>query len=41
MVRHRAKVTGNETPSIINHTFRRTGITAYLQHPNAKLEHAQ
>jgi len=41
MVRRRARQAGIETPGICNHTFRGTGITAYLQNPEAKLEHAQ
>jgi integrase len=36
MVKRRAKKAG-----ICNHTFRGTGITAYLENPEAKLEHAQ
>jgi hypothetical protein len=28
------------TPGICNHTFRGTSITAYLENPEAKLEHA-
>lgn len=41
MVRRRARQAGIDTPGICNHTFRGTGITAYLQNPEAKLEHAQ
>jgi integrase len=41
MVKRRAKQAGIETPGIGNHTFRGTGITAYLENPEAKLEHAQ
>jgi site-specific recombinase XerD len=41
MVKRRAKKAGIETPGICNHTFRGTGITAYLENPEAKLEHAQ
>ena len=41
MVKRRAKQAGIETPGICNHTFRGTGITAYLENPEAKLEHAQ
>ena len=41
MVKRRAKQAGIETPGICNHTFRGTGITAYRQNPEAKLEHAQ
>jgi len=41
MVRRRARQAGIEAPGICNHTFRGTGITAYLQNPEAKLEHAQ
>ncbi len=32
---------GIATDGICNHSFRGTGITAYLQNPEAKLEHAQ
>jgi integrase len=35
MVKRRAKKAG--TPGICNHTFRGTGITAYLENPEAKL----
>ncbi len=41
MVTRRAKQAGIDTPGICNHTFRGTGITAYLENPEAKLEHAQ
>ncbi len=41
MVKRRAQQAGIETPGICNHTFRGTGITAYLENPEAKLEHAQ
>jgi site-specific recombinase XerD len=41
MVKRRARQAGIETPGICNHTFRGTGITAYLENPEAKLEHAQ
>jgi len=41
MVKRRAKKAGIDTPGICNHTFRGTGITAYLESPEAKLEHAQ
>lgn len=32
---------GIETQSISNHTFRGTGITAYLENPEGRLENAQ
>lgn len=38
MVKRRAKKAGIDTPGICNHTFRGTGITAYLENPEAKLE---
>ena len=41
MVKRRALQPGIVTPGICNHTFRGTGITAYLENPEAKLEHAQ
>jgi len=41
MVKRRTKKAGIETQGICNHTFRGTGITAYLENPEAKLEHAQ
>ena len=40
MVRRRARAAGIDT-AVCNHTFRGTGITAYLEHPDAKLEEAQ
>ncbi len=40
MVRRRARAGGLDT-AVCNHTFRGTGITAYLEHPDAKLEEAQ
>lgn len=40
MVRRRARIAGIDT-AVCNHTFRGTGITAYLEHPDAKLEEAQ
>ncbi len=40
MVKRRAKQAGVDT-AVCNHTFRGTGITAYLEHPDAKLEEAQ
>ena len=40
MVKRRAKA-GIDTSGICNHTFHGTGITAYLENPEAKLEHAQ
>jgi site-specific recombinase XerD len=41
MVKRRAKKAGIDTPGICNHTFCGTRITAYLENPEAKLEHAQ
>jgi len=41
IVRRRAQQAGIATPGICNHTFRGTGITAYLENPEARLEHAQ
>jgi site-specific recombinase XerD len=41
MVKRRSQKAGIETTGICNHTFRGTGITAYLENPEAKLEHAQ
>ena len=41
MVKRRARKAGIETPGICNHTFRGSGITAYLDHPDARLEVAQ
>jgi integrase len=40
MIRRRADAAGIKT-RIGNHTFRATGITAYLKNPQAKLEIAQ
>ena len=40
MVRRRARAAGIDTP-VSCHTFRGTGITAYLEHPDAKIEEAQ
>ena len=40
MVRRRARTAGIDT-AVSCHTFRGTGITAYLEHPDAKLEEAQ
>ena len=40
MVRRRARAAGIDT-AVSCHTFRATGITAYLEHPDAKLEEAQ
>ncbi len=40
MVRRRARAASIDT-AVCNHTFRGTGITAYLEHPDAKLEEAQ
>lgn len=40
MVRRRAKAAGIDV-KICNHTFRATGLTTYLEHPDARLEHAQ
>ena len=40
MVRRRARAAGIDT-TVSCHTFRGTGITAYLEHPDAKLEEAQ
>ena len=40
MVRRRARAAGIDT-AVSCHTFRGTGITAYLEHPDAKLEEAQ
>jgi len=40
MIRRRARAAGIKT-RIGNHTFRATGITAYLKNPNSKLEVAQ
>jgi site-specific recombinase XerD len=41
MVKRRARNAGVETPGICNHTFRGSGITSYLDHPDARLEVAQ
>ena len=41
MVKRRARKAGVETPGICNHTFRGSGITSYLDHPDARLEVAQ
>jgi len=41
MVKRRAHEAGIDAPGICNHTFRGTGITAYLENPESKLEHAQ
>jgi len=41
MIKRRAKAAGINTPGICNHTFRGTGITAYLSNPDARLEYAQ
>jgi hypothetical protein len=41
MVKRRAQQVGIEMPDICKNTFRGTGITAYLENPEAKLEHAQ
>lgn len=41
MVKRRAREAGIDALGICNHTFRGTGITAYLENPEAKLEHAQ
>jgi len=42
MIKRRCKQAGLENASVYcNHTFRGTGITAYLSNPDAKLEHAQ
>ena len=40
MARRRSRAAGIDTP-VCNHTFRAAGITAYLEHPDAKLEEAQ
>ena len=40
MIQRRAKEAGIKT-KIGNHTFRATGITAYLKNPQARLEVAQ
>lgn len=41
MIKRRARKAGIENPGMCNHSFRGTGITAYLSNPEAKLEHAQ
>lgn len=41
MVRRRAKKAGIDAQGVCNHTFRGTGITAYLANPDARLERAQ
>ena len=41
MVKRRARQAGIETQGICNHTFRGTGITAYLENPEGRLENAQ
>lgn len=42
MIKRRCKQAGLENASMLcNHTFRGTGITAYLKNDDAKLEHAQ
>ena len=42
MIKRRAKAAGLDLPAgICNHTFRGTGITAYLSNPDARLELAQ
>jgi len=42
MIKRRCKQAGMENASMLcNHTFRGTGITAYLRNDDAKLEHAQ
>ncbi len=42
MIKRRCKQAGiDNAANICNHTFRGTGITAYLSNPDAKLEHAQ
>ena len=41
MIKRRAKQAGIPNPGMCNHSFRGTGITAYLSNPDAKLEHAQ
>jgi site-specific recombinase XerD len=40
MIQHRARAAGVKT-KIGNHSFRATGITSYLKHPNSRLEVAQ
>ncbi|MEM1190104.1 MAG: tyrosine-type recombinase/integrase [Pseudomonadota bacterium] len=42
MIKRRAQSAGTDLPKgICNHTFRGTGITAYLSNPDARLERAQ
>lgn len=42
MIKRRCRQAGLENANLLgNHTFRGTGITAYLKNPNSKLEHAQ
>ena len=42
MIKRRCRQAGMENASMLcNHTFRGTGITAYLRNDDAKLEHAQ
>jgi len=41
MIKRRARKAGIENSGMCNHSFRGTGITAYLSNPEAKLEHAQ
>ena len=41
MIKRRCKQAGLQTPGLCNHTFRGTGITAYLANPDARLELAQ
>ena len=40
MVKRRAKQASIDT-DVCNHTFRGTGLTAYLENPDARLKHAQ
>ena len=41
MVKRRTQQAGIKTQGVCNHTFRGTGITAYLENPEGRLEHAQ
>ena len=42
MIKRRCRQAGiDKAVNICNHTFRGTGITAYLRNDEAKLEHAQ
>ena len=42
MIKRRCRQAGLENANLLgNHTFRGTGITAYLKNPNSELEHAQ